>query len=90
MTACKHTSGMQGEVQCCVTGPALERMLQLPDLSVVETVMRNVVVFARMKSHQKGQVMNLLGSRGIHQSFKGQQRHIQVRLYHQIELFGSI
>ena len=70
---------MQGEVQCCVTGPAFERMLQLPDLSIVETVMRNVVVFARMKSHQKGQVMDLLGSRGIHQSLQDQQRHIPVR-----------
>lgn len=70
---------MQGEVQCCVTGTAFECMLQLSDLSVVETVMRNVVVFARMKSHQRGQVTDLLGSRGINHSFQGQQRHIPVR-----------
>lgn len=71
-------SSVQGEAQCCVTGPAFECMLQLPDVSVVETIMRNVAVFARMKSLQKGQVMNLLGSRGIHQSFQGQPRHIAV------------
>lgn len=69
---------MQGEVRCCVTGPAFERMVQLPDTSVVETIMRNVVVFARMKSLQKGQVMDLLGSRGILQVFQGRQRHIPV------------
>ena len=40
--------------------------------------MRNVVVFARMKSHQKGQVMDLLGERGLHQIFKGQPRHVPV------------
>ena len=53
-------------------------MLQQDDLSVVETVMRNVVVFARMNSHQKGQVMDLLGERGLHQIFKGQPRHVPV------------
>ncbi len=53
-------------------------MLQQDDLSVVETVMRNVVVFARMKSHQKGQVMDLLGEQGLHQIFKGQPRHVPV------------
>ncbi len=53
-------------------------MLQQDDLSVLETVMRNVVVFARMKSHQKGQVMDLLGERGLHQIFKGQPRLVPV------------
>ncbi|DBA96365.1 TPA: hypothetical protein ACH3X3_002538 [Trebouxia sp. C0006] len=70
------TSIAQGQAQCCVTGPAFQHMLQQDDLSVVETVMRNVVVFARMKSHQKGQVMDLLGERGLHQIFKGQPRHV--------------
>ena len=69
---------MQGQALCCVTGPAFEHMLQQSDLSVLETVMRNVVVFARMRSHQKGQVMDLLGQRGLHQMFKGQQRHVPV------------
>ena len=53
-------------------------MLQQANLAVVETLMRNTVVFARMKSHQKGQVMDLLSSRGLHQSYQGQQRHIPV------------
>ena len=61
-----------------MTGTAFEHMLQQADLSVVETVMRNVVVFARMRSHQKGQVMDLLGNRGLHHMYNGQQRHIPV------------
>ena len=66
-------------MQCAVTGDALEHMLQLEDTSLLEAVMRNAVVFARMKPHQKGQVMDLLGAVGIHQLFDGQPRHIQVR-----------
>ena len=53
-------------------------MLQQADVSVVETVMSNVAVFARMRSHQKGQVMGLLGHRGLFQHVEGQQRHIPV------------
>ena len=63
-----------------MTGPAFEYMLQQEDLSVLETVLRNVVVFARMRSRQKGQVMDLLGTRGLHQWYKGQQRTIPVSL----------
>ena len=63
-----------------MTGPAFEYMLQQEDLSVVETVMRNVTVFARMRPGQKGQVMDLLGTRGLHQMHKGQQRTIPVSL----------
>ena len=70
---------MQGEAQCCVTGPALEQLLQLGDLPLLETVMRNVVVFSRMKPHQKGQVMDLLSTRGLHQLIDGQQQHLPVR-----------
>ncbi|KAL0053576.1 hypothetical protein WJX82_007835 [Trebouxia sp. C0006] len=66
----------EGQMQCAVTGPALERLLQLSDLSVLETVMRSVVVFSRMQPHQKGQVMDLLGMMGIHQIFNGQSRFI--------------
>ena len=56
-------------------------MLQQADLSVIETVMRNVVVFARMRSHQKGQVMDLLGKRGLHHPYMGQPRHIPVSTF---------
>ena len=68
----------EGELQCAVTGDALEHMLQLQETSLLEAVMRNAVVFARMKPHQKGQVMALLGTAGLHQLFDGQHRHIEV------------
>ena len=70
---------MQGQAQCCVTGSAFEHMLQLGDSALLETVMRNVVVFSRMKPHQKGQVMDLLGLRGLHTLREGQQQHFPVR-----------
>ena len=71
---------MQGQAQCCLTGPAFEQLLQQEDLSLVETVMRNVTVFARMRPQQKGQVMDLLGSRGLHQMHRGHPRTIPVSL----------
>ncbi|KAL0049927.1 hypothetical protein WJX82_000871 [Trebouxia sp. C0006] len=67
----------EGQLQCALTGDAFKHMLRQCDLSVLETVMRNTVVFARMKPHQKGQVMDLLGSRGLHQVNHGQWCHIQ-------------
>lgn len=67
-----------GQCQCAVTGAAFQHLLQTSDLSILETVMRNVVVFSRMKPHQKGQVMNLLSVRGLHQMHQGVPRHIQV------------
>ena len=68
----------EGTMQCAVTGDAFEHLLQMRDVSLLEAVMRNVVAFSRMQPHQKGQVMDLLGTRGIHQQFEGQPRHIQV------------
>ena len=61
-----------------MTGAAFDHMLQLRDQALLETVMRNVVVFSRMKSHQKAQVMDLLSSRGIHQVVEGQRHHLPV------------
>ncbi len=72
------TTMVEGQQRCAVTGDAFELLLQLPDQSVLEAVMQNVVVFARMKPHQKGQVMSLLNTRGIYQMHAGKQRHIQV------------
>ena len=69
---------MQGEAQCCVTGAAFEYVLQLGDPSLLETIMRNVVVFSRMKAHQKGEVMDLLGSKGLYRVINGRQQHIAV------------
>ena len=68
----------QGRAHCCVTGPAFEHMLQQTNLSVLHAVMQSVVVFARMQSHQKGQVMQLVGVKGLHLVVHGQQRHIKV------------
>ena len=72
------TSVAQGRAQCCVTGPAFAHMLGQADRSVLDMVLQNVVVFARMQSQQKGQVMELLGARGLHLVLDGQQHHIQV------------
>ena len=71
----------EGQLQCALNGDAFKHMLRQCDLSVLETVMRNTVVFARMKPHQKGRVMDLLGSRGLHQVNHGQWCHIQVSTY---------
>ena len=78
---------LQGEAQCCVTGAAFEHILQLGDHALLEAVMSNVVVFSRMKSHQKGQVMDLLGTRGLYQTIQGQRQHIPVRLLPHLPLF---
>ena len=69
----------EGCMQCAVTGDAFGRLLQFGELSVVETIMRGAVVFSRMQPFHKGQVVDLLSTRGIHQLFDGQPRHIQVR-----------
>ena len=61
-----------------MTGPAFEQMLQQADASVVQAVMSSVVVFARMRGQQKGQVMHLLGSRGLYHLAKGEQQHLPV------------
>ena len=79
MDACDALTSMsEGSMQCAVTGEAFEYLLQMQDVSLLEAVLRNAVVFSRMQPHQKGQVMDLLGSRGIHQPYQGQPRHIQV------------
>ena len=74
------TAMVSGEVQCAVTGSAFDHILHISDVSVLETVMRSVLVFARMKPHQKGEVMDLLSVRGLHQMHQGQPRHLQVSL----------
>ena len=81
---CQALSALaEGRMQCAVTGDAFQYMLQQPELSTLEAVMRNVIVFSRMQPHQKGQVVDLLSIRGIHQLFHGQPRHIAVRSSHQ-------
>lgn len=66
-------------MKCCMTGPAFEVLLQA-DAAVVHAVLASVAVFARMRGQQKGQVMDLLGRRGLHLTLDGEQRHISVSL----------
>ena len=63
-----------------MTGPAFEHMLGQEDTSVVETIMGSVAVFARMRSQQKGQVVDMLGRRGLYQNLDAQLRHMPVSL----------
>ena len=51
--------------QCIITGSVFEYMLQHADSAFLETVLRNVAVCARMKSHQKAQLVQLLGAHGV-------------------------
>ncbi len=67
-----------GHLQCAVTGAAFAHLLQHAPVLVIETVMRNAVVFARMRPHQKGQVMDLLASRGLRHTCHGQSRQLSV------------
>ncbi len=80
-TALEALQGIaQGQAQCCVTGQAFEYLLQHAEPAVIESVMQHAVVFARMQSHQKGQVMELLSSRGLDRVVVDQQQHIPVFL----------
>ncbi len=67
-------------MQCCITGPAFEYLLQQPNQALVQAVTLNSVAFTRMRSHQKGQLMDLLGSKGLHHMVDGQRQHIPVML----------
>ena len=75
------TAMAEGHLQCAVTSAAFDHLLQHATISVIQTVMRTAVVFARMKPHQKGQVMGLLGSAGLHHAFQGQSRHLLVGMH---------
>ena len=63
-----------------MTGPAFEHVLGQEDMLVVEAIMGSVAVFARMRSDQKGQVVDMLGSRGLYRSRDAQPRHMPVSL----------
>ena len=43
------TAMCEGSMQCAVTGNALEYLLKLSDVSLLETVLRSAVVFSRMQ-----------------------------------------
>ena len=61
--------------QCIITGPVFEWMLQHAEPSLLDSVLRNVAVCARMRSHQKAQLVQLLGTQGITVSST---RHLKV------------
>lgn len=72
--------GVQGAAQCCVTGAAFEEVMQQGEPALVHTLMNSVAVFARMRSHQKGQAMHLLGRKGLYRTAHGHQQHIPVSM----------
>ncbi len=72
------TAMAEGHLQCAVTGSAFAHLLQHASGLVIEAVMRNAVVFARMRPQQKGQVMDLLASRGLRHTCQGQSRQLTV------------
>ena len=72
------TALAEGHAQCAVTGAAFELLLHQQDLSLLDVAMRNAIVFARMAPHQKGQVMDLITMRGIHQMTARGSRFIPV------------
>lgn len=72
------TTMAEGHLQCAVTGAAFAHLLQHASGLVIEAIMRNAVVFARMRPQQKGQVMDLLASRGLRLTCQGQSRQLLV------------
>jgi len=76
------TAMAEGHLQCAVTGAAFAHLLQHASGLVIEAVMRNAVVFARMRPQQKGQVMDLLASRGLRHTYQGQSRQLSVSSGH--------
>lgn len=51
--------------QCIITGAVFDFLLEHAEPAVLETVLRATVAYARMKSHQKAQLVNLLGREGL-------------------------
>ena len=55
-------------------------MLLQADGPVVQAIMSSLVVCARMKGQQKGQVIDLLSQRGLHRTLQGEQCHLMVSI----------
>ena len=51
--------------QCIITGSVFDHLVCQADPSLLETVLHNVAVCARMKAHQKAQLVNLLSDQGL-------------------------
>ena len=67
--ACRHA-------QYAVTGAAFHHLPQMSDTPVLETVIHNAVVIARIKPHQKGHIMDMLTVRGLYQMYLCWARYI--------------
>lgn len=63
--------------QCIMTGPVFEHLLQHAEPAELELILRGTAVCARMRSHQKSQLVQLLGPAGLKFT---QHRHFQVHL----------
>ena len=51
--------------QCVITGSVFDYLLHEADPTLLETVLHNVAVCARMKAQQKAQLVNLLSEQGM-------------------------
>ena len=51
--------------QCIITGSVFDYLVHQADPSLLEAVLHNVAVCARMKAHQKAQLVNLLSDQGL-------------------------
>ena len=51
--------------QCIITGPVFDYLLKHAEPTLLETVLHNVAVCARMRSHQKSQLVQLLSNQGL-------------------------
>ena len=51
--------------QCIITGCVFDHLVQHADPAFLETVLHNVAVCARMKAHQKAQLVLLLSDQGL-------------------------
>lgn len=51
--------------QCMITGSVFDHLVHQADPSLLEAVLHNVAVCARMKAHQKAQLVNLLSDQGL-------------------------
>lgn len=50
---------------CIMTGPVFQHLLQHAEPAELELILRSTLVCARMRSHQKPQLVQLLGSAGV-------------------------
>ena len=72
------TALAEGQAQSVITGTPFQYLLDHPDVAPLETVLRSVVVLARMQPQQKGQAVQLLTEQGLSHQHLGKLRLVQV------------